>query len=166
MYFGIECAGSFQVGVMFVLFPFSFSLFFTHPSPFFHSLSSPTQFSTSRLPTRVSAGISVSLLYGKDKDTAGPITASFPSSRPCLRPPTPRGLQLPAVRAQATPCSLSLSAQVWESEFHVLVVVQLPVVSDSLQPHVRQVSLSLTISGCLPKFMAIASVMPSTYLIL
>ena len=150
---------------MFVLFPFSFSLFFTHPSLFFHSLGSPTQFSTSRLQTRVSAGISGSLLYGKDKDRADPITASFPSSRPCLRPPTPRSLQLPAVRAQATPCSLSLSAQVWESEFHVLVV-QLPVVPDSLQPHIRQVSLSLTISGCLPKFMAIASVMPSTYLIL
>ena len=163
---GIECAGSFQVEVIFVLFPFSFSLFFTHPSLFFHYLSSPTQSSTSRLQTRVSDGISGSLLYGNDKDTADPITDSLPSSRPCLHPPTPLGLQLLAVRAQAAPCNLSLSSQVWETEFHVLVVVQLPVVSNSLQPHVRQVSPSLTTSGCLPKFMAIASVMPSSHFIL
>ena len=44
-----------------------------------------------------------------------------------------------------------------------------PVMSDSSRPHglpACQVSLSLTISRCLPKFMSIASVMPSSHLIL
>ena len=43
-----------------------------------------------------------------------------------------------------------------------------PVVSDSLSPWTaeRQASLSLTVSRSLPKFMSIASVMPSSHLIL
>ena len=48
----------------------------------------------------------------------------------------------------------------------LLLLFSCPVMSDSLQPHGHQPSLSLTISQSLPKFMSIASVMPYTHLIL
>ena len=50
-----------------------------------------------------------------------------------------------------------------------LLLFSYPVMSDSLRPRglpACQVSLSLTISRCLPKLMSIASVMPSSHLIL
>ena len=101
-----------------------FLLSLLHSSLRFLPLShSPTQSSTSQLQTRVSDGISGSLLYGNDKDTADPITDSFPSTTPCLHPPTLLALQLLAVRAQATPCNLSLSSQVWETEFRVYLLL-------------------------------------------
>ena len=50
----------------------------------------------------------------------------------------------------------------------MFVLVSRQVMSDSSQPHgaARQASLSLTVSQSLPKFMSIASVMPSNHLIL
>ena len=49
----------------------------------------------------------------------------------------------------------------------LLLLLSLPVVSDSLQPHgLHTRPLSLTIFWSFPKFMSIASVMPSSHLIL
>ena len=48
----------------------------------------------------------------------------------------------------------------------MLLLFSCSVVSDSLRPHGRQASLSITISQSLFKFMPIESVMPSSHLIL
>ena len=48
----------------------------------------------------------------------------------------------------------------------LLLFFSCPIMSDSLQPHGHQASLSLTISQSLPKFMSIVSVMPYSHLIL
>ena len=84
-----------------------------------------------------------------------------------LRPASRRSLSWFCQQGKHAACSFHLGLSCHYNLLKALLLFfSCPVISNSLQPHGHQASLSLTISQSLPKFMSIASVMPYSHLIL